>query len=320
VGAERRCRPGWEQQTTQQSAAALRLNLNPRPKPVKWWRPYQLPGDLLKIAQSMFVHPLRKDLMENINSQQFVGVRKKTRSVAQSEIARAQEYLAILSPLTRPASLLGDLISGGAKAGSQTASKGVAEFTSLYRQVASAKPFNDDVELRTPLEVASTQVEFHPFQYRYTIAGPDGKKVVTVITPLKWTMNYSGYALSGLRAVLAQRDAPQESVRRFLIHTALLSFVITHQPGLVKILEGLRYQLATTTLPEFGALPVPYIAFSVPTVRPSDEVILEMTELSGVDQIEEVLDADAVSDLRDPLREQLLAALGGVNNGAQAAA
>ena len=82
--------------------------------------------------------------------------------------------------------------------------------------------------------------------------------------------------------------------------------VTTNSPGLMGALEALHFPITTTTLPETGPLPITRIGFAVPTYRPSDKVILESAELTGMGAFEEVVDVDGLSALRDPLKERLL--------------
>jgi hypothetical protein len=49
-----------------------------------------------------------------------------------------------------------------------------------------------------------------------------------------------------------------------------------------------------------------HIGAGVATERPSDAVIMESAELTGMDAFEEVVKVEDIQQLRDPLREQLL--------------
>jgi hypothetical protein len=260
------------------------------------------------------------NVMENLNSEKLISTRKVTRAIARLECAKAQEDLGALAPLMSPARLLGELVGGGTKGASPTIAKTAAELAGIVRQVAGAKPFSVDLELKPPLEVDSTTLELNPYQYRYTAVVGESRRAVTIVSPLNLLVSYSGYTLCGLRSLLAQRDASRESVQRFLIRTVLLNVVMTRPAGLIKILEGLRYQITTTTLPEFGSLPLTCISWGLRTVRPSDEAILEMTEYSGIDQVEETLEAEALSNFPDPLRELILGAVNGSAGCARAVA
>jgi hypothetical protein len=68
----------------------------------------------------------------------------------------------------------------------------------------------------------------------------------------------------------------------------------------------LHFPITTTTLPEFGPLPITRIGVAISTIRPTDAVILESAELTGMDAFEEIVSVDDLSKLRDSLKERLL--------------
>jgi len=59
-------------------------------------------------------------------------------------------------------------------------------------------------------------------------------------------------------------------------------------------------------MPEFGELPLTIITSAVKTERPLDDVILESTDLSGVDATEEIVRVTNVAGMVDPRRARLL--------------
>lgn len=72
------------------------------------------------------------------------------------------------------------------------------------------------------------------------------------------------------------------------------------------MLEALHFPISTSHFPEFGDLPVTIVSSSISTIRPSDDVIIESTEVAGMNVFEEVVNVDDVKKMRDPLREQML--------------
>lgn len=246
---------------------------------------------------------------EQISLQKLVQLRKATRTVADTLRTQLKEYLSTLMPLFRPKAALGDFVAGGPKESPANADKALAEIQSLFARVASDKPFNLDPELAAPLEISHTPLEIQTYEYTYTAEGPSGNKTVKVISPLKWVLSYPGYSLNALRELIAQRNPAEEALRRFAIHGAVLHYMMFRQPVLPKMFEALRFPINAGQLPEFGNFPVVSIFSAVPTIRPSDEVIIDSTEISGTSLFEEVVDPDAVNLVRDPLREQLAAVL-----------
>jgi hypothetical protein len=81
--------------------------------------------------------------------------------------------------------------------------------------------------------------------------------------------------------------------------------VTTHQRGLAQIFDALRLPITTAKTPEFGDLPITRISVGISTFRPSDAVVLESAEVTGIDAFEEVVTVDDIGRLTDPLKERL---------------
>jgi hypothetical protein len=86
----------------------------------------------------------------------------------------------------------------------------------------------------------------------------------------------------------------------------LMHVVTTNSPGLMSVFEALHFPITTTTMPEYGPLPITRIGVAMSTKRPSDDVILQSAELTGMDAFEEVVNVQDISGLRDPLKDRLL--------------
>jgi hypothetical protein len=258
--------------------------------------------------------------MPQIQDADPAQLRKMTRTVASAEKKVLEEYLSALSPVTNPAVLLGNLSRIDPKSTSSAAAKG-KEFTGTCSRIAGTKPFNAPGEFgETDMPtLTSLRLELNPFQSKYRVGAADDGKEVVMTHPLKWILHYSGYGPNLLRPILLQRNAPLKSLREFVGASVLLNFMTARQSGFVKVMDGLRYNITTETLPEFGELPLTCVALNVSTTRPSDAAILEMTEISGVDQVEEVIAPSAVSEMADPFRERLLAEVRDLLAGSRAA-
>jgi hypothetical protein len=91
-----------------------------------------------------------------------------------------------------------------------------------------------------------------------------------------------------------------------VLHFLVIHITLSRRPGITRLLEGLRFPLGASGLDEFPGLPIHCVTAPISTVRPSDEVILQGTELSGMDVFEEVVNLDDLVHLRDPLRDRLV--------------
>jgi hypothetical protein len=58
-------------------------------------------------------------------------------------------------------------------------------------------------------------------------------------------------------------------------------------------------------VPELHNLPTPTLSFSLPSFRPSDDLILEATAFSGIPAFIELIDVAAVGDIADPLKARV---------------
>ena len=112
--------------------------------------------------------------------------------------------------------------------------------------------------------------------------------------------SFPGYSLAEFRQALARKDRSGDSIAPFVFHILAMHFALAQNPQLVQLFAGLRLQITSETLPEFGSLPITCISTPAGTVRPPDDVIAELIELIDPAQAEEVLDYEAWGNLQDP--------------------
>jgi hypothetical protein len=235
--------------------------------------------------------------------------RKLTRAIA--EIVRAQmtEHLGTLAPLLRPKMVLGDYVEDGSKESTKRSEKAFKELQALYESVASTRPFNLPRELSLPLRLTGTGLEITPVDAAYAIPSGSGTRTIMVRSPLTWTLTYFGYAPTKLPELLRTKLRAGEDLTNFVMSYLIMRIVITNSPGLTAVLDALHFPLTTTTLPEFGPLPITRIGPPIATTRPSDEIILQSAELTGMDAFEEVVNVEDLEKLADPLKDRLMQAV-----------
>jgi hypothetical protein len=245
-------------------------------------------------------------MKERDSVQSLLLLRKLTRAITDVVRAQMTEYLATLTPLLQPRAVLGEYVHGAPKESSRRADKAFKELQALYDLVAPAKPFNLPRELTPPVNIGVTALEITPLDYAHAAqAGPDSRTIM-VRSPLTWVLTYTGYAPARLQELLNTKMRSSDEVQRFLLSYLVLHVVTTTQPGLTQMLDALRFPITTSKLPEFGDLPITRISAAMSTRRPSDEVLIESAELTGMDAFEEVVDVDEISGLRDPWKDRLL--------------
>jgi hypothetical protein len=233
-------------------------------------------------------------------------LRKLTRAIADIVRPQMTEYLATVAPLLRPKMVLGDYVEGGSKESARRSDKAFKELQALYEQVATTKPFNLPRELGVPLRLSGTGLEITPVDTPRIVQAGTDTRTIMVRSPLTWTLTYAGYAPTRLPELLKTKLRAGDDLTQIVLSYLLLHVVTNNSPGLLQMFEALHFPITTTTVPELGPLPITRICVAISTIRPSEEVILQSAELTGMDAFEEVVNVDDLSRLRDPLKERLL--------------
>lgn len=244
---------------------------------------------------------------DTLSTQRLLVLRKLTRSVSDLLLKELTEHLATLAPLLKPKTVLGGHVLGGSKETARGADKALRELQELYASVCTARPFNLSRDLRPPLDVDGSLLELVPFEYTHAAKTKKEEKRVTIASPLKWVLYYSGYSLSHLREVVNDADGTGPQLQQFVLNHLVLHVAVLKQKGIPEMLAALRFPVSFHRQGEFGGLPVTVVSSSVPTVRPPDATIIESTEVSGTDEFEEVVSVEEIQKMNDPLRERLIA-------------
>lgn len=244
---------------------------------------------------------------ENFSIQRLLTLRKLTRAVADVLRLQLKDYLTTLVPVLRPKVLLGDYVQGAGKEAARNADKNFRELQELYESIATAKPFNLPKELNPPLDVPGNALEMTPLEYSYKAQADQQGKLITITSPLKWILTWSGCSPTRLRELLRDKNRSAEDLKQCVLSYLVMHLIVTKQPGLTQMLEALHYPVsASERLPEFGSLPVTIISSAISTLRPPDQVIIDSTEMSGMDAFEEVVNMEDILKMGDPLKEQLV--------------
>ncbi len=244
---------------------------------------------------------------EPYSVQKLLVLRKLTRAIADLLRGQMKDYLATLAPVLRPRVVLGDYVESSSKETARGADKAFKDLQALYDTVAASKPFELSAGLTPPVEILNTALEITPMEYTHEAKTARETKIVNITSPLCWTLNYAGFAPARLKELLANReDRSSGELRQFVVHYLVMHTVLTKQTGVAKILDALHFHLSSGQIAEFGDLPVTTIASSISTLRPPDEVIIESTEISGMNAFEEIVKTDDIIGMQNPLKEKLL--------------
>lgn len=246
----------------------------------------------------------------SVTSEDLQARHDLTRQVAACCRQEIRTYLDALAPLFRPRRLLGDYVEGSGRESVPDAAQNFTRLQEAFSRVCG-RPFDLRPGLSSPIESPPTQMRLADWEYIHEARAGRERKQITVTAPLTWVLGYpSVYSLPMMRQVAAgrqERDA--DAVRSFVLRACTLALLLERQPKLTGLLEGLRYQVEVRKLPELGELPLMTLSAPVATFRPSDEILLAATGLSGRAVFEEVVDIEGAEQIRDPLRERILAIL-----------
>jgi hypothetical protein len=242
---------------------------------------------------------------ERYGTKKLIVLRKLTRAIADLLRGEMKEYISTLSYLFRPRTVLGDFVQSGTREAVPGADRAFKELQALYESIAGAKPFNLPKELPAPVEIISPTVETSAVEYAHLARSDREAKKITVTSPLKWVLHYSGYAPRRLWALMADPARTPEQVQEFVVHSLVMNTVVARQTGLLKILHAVHFPIQSARREELYGLPTPYVTCSVTTVRPPDEVILESTDVSGMNAFEEVVNLEDIVNLRNPFKDRL---------------
>jgi hypothetical protein len=250
------------------------------------------------------------DVGRALTHEQLPRLHHITNEVAKICRGQLRTYLDALAPLFRPRRVLGNHMDGAGKETVAAADQNINELREIYFK-ACGRPFDLRKELPTPLESVPAQIQFYEWEYLYDIRSERERKTITVVSPLTWVLAYSStYTLSMMRQVVAgkqERDA--EGVRSFVLRACLMQLLFAKLIELRPLFEGLRYRVEIRKSPQLGELPLVTISAPVTTVRPTDDLLMTATGLSGRTGFEEVLDEDQATHIPDPLQAQLLKVL-----------
>jgi hypothetical protein len=234
--------------------------------------------------------------------QSLLVLRKLTRAITDVVRVQMTEYLKVLTPLLRPKAVLGDYVQGGPKEPTRKADKAFAALQALYETVAVARPYSLPRELTPPLSFGSVGLEITPLDYVHVAQSGTDTRKIKVRCPLTWVLTYSDFPPTRLQELLDTKARSVEELQRFVLNY----LATTSEPALMQLFQALHFPVTTSRAQPFGELPITHIGIGIPTTRPSDALMIESAELTGMDAFEEVVRVEEIAKLSDPLKERLL--------------
>ncbi len=243
----------------------------------------------------------RKDL----GNEEFLSLRQATDKIAGSLKKRLTAHLSVLKPLFIPRKLLGTYIQSASSDDVVGSDKAFARLQQLYAAI-SENPFGLRKKLVPPLPAISNQIEYVPFQYTVQFS-EEGVKTVTITSPTRYILSYeSKCPINRLKGMVSGTESRHpEDLKQSLINHLCMGIMLEQFPELKELLQDLRYDVEIRKIDELGGLPVVILSVPLKTFLPSDEFIIQVTQLSGVPAFQEIIDLDAVENMGDPLKDIL---------------
>lgn len=247
---------------------------------------------------------------DRFDMETLLTLRKLTTAVAESLHDRLSSYLVTLQPLFQPPRVFGDHVRPGPTTSGTVkgAKKAFVELQDSYLKLTRTKLYNLPQSLDGPVSFSTSRPAIARVEYPYEASAGGRTKSLTAISPLRWVLTYSGFTPARLADLLAQGDQVNErDLTETLLHLLLMTSVVQHQPDLVRLLGDLGFGVEAAPLPGLGDLQLTFLNAPVGTRRPPDELMIQISEVSGSPAFEEVVRLEDLLAMRAPLKEELLA-------------
>jgi len=242
---------------------------------------------------------------KSMSLEDLVDLRERTGKVGKSLEDQLSEYLKTLWPLFAPKRILGSYMSP------RDDVKGSdATFADLCKRFNSvrAEPFGLMGELeKSGLAAASGGFALYPWQYVRAV--PDGKeiKAVKITSPTCWVLTYrSDYSLAQMTQAVEDSGDPWPSpTRDFVVGSLVMTMMMERHPGVVSLIEDLRYSVEIKKSAKLGKLPLVTLRARIDATLPPDDILLKAIRFSGVSAFHELVAADSVEMIEDPVKQRL---------------
>jgi hypothetical protein len=236
---------------------------------------------------------------------QLLDFRDKTERISAFLTKRLKDHLSTLSPVLAPKLVFGKYI--GARDSAPHADEAFGQLTRKYNEV-SGSPFNLRGDLpENALSSSDGGIEIYPWEYTHEAHGLKTTKNISMTSPVRWVATYvSEYSPAQMqKLLLTPGERRPDSVRNFIVNSIAFQLVLSRKALLMQLLKDLRYDVTVQPLPGLGKLPMVVFDVQLASFRPADDLLLTAVRLSGVPAFIELIDTGAVSNLEDPLRQQI---------------
>jgi hypothetical protein len=242
---------------------------------------------------------------KSLTNEDFLKLRQVTEKIGQLLSKRLKGHLEVIKPLFLPRILLGNFIKSAYTEEVPGTEKAFAELQEGFARICE-KPFGLPRKLQPPLPPISYQLEVIPYQYPLYLGGSEDRPV-SITSPTQWILSYRNECPLDRLKAMGKGKVPrqQDEMRQTLVNHLTLGIFLKHFPGVGQLLEDLRYRVETRELTDLGGLPVVILKAPVETFLPTDDSILQITQISGIAAFQEIVDLGAIEGILDPYKESL---------------
>jgi hypothetical protein len=240
-----------------------------------------------------------------VSLDELLGFREATERVSGYLNKRLREQLNALSPLLLPGRVFGKHV--GARETAPRADEALAELTEKYKQVCVSLPGLEPELDEETLTAIPAAIATYPYEYNYEAKSPKTTRQIAMSSPLRWVAAYgTGGSLSQMRTqLLSPTDRRTTPARQFVVNVLAFQVTLGRSAGAALLLRDLRYEIRCEVIPGLEGLPFTTLGVQLPSFRPSDDLLLTATRLSGVAAFIEVIDPEALRAMDDPFRQQI---------------
>jgi hypothetical protein len=234
---------------------------------------------------------------------QLLDFRDKTERISAFLTKRLKDHLGTLRLLLEPRLVFGKY--SGARDSTPLSDEAFGLLKKKYNEVCGP-PFNLRGDLPDDaLSSSDGVIEIYPWEYTHEAHGLKTTKNISMTSPVRWVVTYASEYSPAQMQKLTPGERRPDSVRNFIVNSIALQLLLSRKALVTQLLKDLRYDITVEPLPGLGKLPMVLFNVQLASFRPADELLLTAVRLSGVPAFIELIDTDALSNLEDPLRQQI---------------
>lgn len=239
-----------------------------------------------------------------MNTAELIASRRMTRKLSAALQQRMELYLSCLAGSFSPVSVLGKYINGQGKANVSNDDLAFNLIQERYSALAADEPFNLKKPLSAPVNVYSHTPGLYKYSYEREIEDENAElQVLDILSPNRWILGYTGFDLRDFRDQVVQRKVIEGNrLEDYLLHFLLMHQVMESNPKLYTLLSDLNIRVEEVHLAGLGRVPFIMLTAEIDSFLPQDSVLLEVSNVSGTNQFEELIDTSSVRNQSSRLR------------------